>query len=55
MRQKVYEEEISPKGVPKYFALFPTFVWQAHPTHNIKWLIWLEWYERKGSLKYLIK
>lgn len=56
MKLKIYEKEID-KQMGKKFALFPTVVTEAHPTHSTEFLIWLEWYEidaKYGSIKWLI-
>lgn len=44
MRKLIYKKDI--RGhVGRRFAIWPTIVSQAHPSDQLEWLIWLEWYE----------
>lgn len=46
MNIKIFEHQVEPISFThRHFALFPTFVKEAHPTLSREYLIWFDWYE----------
>lgn len=54
MRKLMYIKNLKKNEMPTRFAFLPTFVVEVHPTHDKKWLIWLEFYNIGSSEKFLL-